>query len=240
MVIKALAIGCSHTNCHYLKSEDHWSEMIESDVGIYFFRITKNAIGLSHCVLKIIQSIQNNLFAPEDIEYVVLQKPDPIRFPWWGADHSGYRYPDGLTIFNGMRASSRKFSRLNEEQQIKICDVILNKEKELLLKIRHFFPKAHLAYYHYWADYIKNALVRSPLDKINVELGLYAETIGYYNWNMIVDPKTIPGAYDTEGDIVWLTDDMFKSGWTRSSQDPHPSSKFQKAVARKVIDWLST
>ncbi len=237
MVTHALAIGCSHTQCQYLEPEDRWSEIAYKKIGIYFFRVAGVANGLSHCVLQAHQYVKR--YSPRKIKYVVLQKPDPIRFPWWGTDESGYRYPDGIAVLDGKKQSERTFNKLSKARQKIAYEVILDREKELLLEIRELFLNAHLAYYHYWSDYFKNIIYRPILSSINLELGTYAESIGYSNWGFIIDPKTIPGILDDEGDLIWNSQAMFEAGWTRAEKDTHPSRKYQEIVAQKVSDWVS-
>lgn len=238
-MVNAITIGCSHTQCTYLELKDRWSEIIEPRLGVLFKRIGKNGTGLSHLVLQVRQAIKRHRFEPKNIKYVVVQKPDPIRFPWWETDKSGYRYPRHLSIFEGRKESTFRYIELKKTRKLEVCEHIMEGEKNLLCEIRDLFPDAHCAYYYYWSDYFKNIIHRPILSSINPELGAYAESIGYLNWDFIINPKTIPGIFDDEGDLIWNARAMFKAGWTREKKDTHPSRKYQEIVAKKVSDWVN-
>jgi len=239
-----ITIGCSHTNGTYLPPSDHWIDMIFKRTGIKFFRSSKNAAGLSFLVLFTKQYIKRGIIVPENVKYVIIQKPKAYRHPFWGKDKSGYRYVDDinnkLSVQYGMHTAIKKWERLSKKARRKTSKIIFKEQLNLLVELKNMFPNAQFAYYHYWVDYIAELLHRPLLAEVNVQLGIEAENIGMDNWGTIIDPKTIKGVYDKEGDIVMLQKELFSGGWICSRFDMHPIKRYHEVVTNKVEQWLES
>lgn len=133
------------------------------------------------------------------------------------------------------------FSRSGPKRQKEIAKQVFDEELQCLIRLRSLFPDAQVAYYHYWGDYLTDQLHRPNIAHVNVELGDNLADFGIENWETIVEPSSIPGVYDNEGDILmdhntlsqgkWVTDDI-RNGY-------HPGSKFHELVAGKVMKWLT-
>lgn len=131
------------------------------------------------------------------------------------------------------------FGRLPSKRQKEITEQIFNEEFQCLVRLRQLFPKAQMSYYYYWGDCILDQLHRPNMAHINSKLGEKLVDLNIENWGTIVDPSSIPGVYDNEGDILMDMNALFKNGWIASPTDQHPGLKFHELVAVKVLEWLS-
>lgn len=237
-ILDHIAFGCSHTLCDYLPKEETWPYIIKSEIGTWFARFGKHGAGFSWLVVSAKDHIRNGNIVPEAVKYIILQKPQPIRYPWWGTDETGYRYPDKLIQRDGMRVSWRKFKKLSAPEKKELACHIFESECVLLREFRDIFSCSKISYYHYWLDDIMDRAIRPEFADHNNRLGVVAEELGMDNWGTIIDPKDINGVYDEEGDILMSGLRMYRSGMVYAPHDLHPSSQFNQIVARKAMEWI--
>ena len=233
-----ISLGCSHTRAVYLPQENRWQHIVQKETGSLFeYRYaSKIATGLVHLEKRL------ETIPLDNTKFVLIQKPQPIRFPWWienWKDLINQSSYGRLDLVKGRKYSMKVFNRLPYRRQKEIAEQIFDEELQCLARLRRLFPDARMAYYYYWGDCILDQLHRPNIAHVNAELGENLADLNIENWGTIIDPKTIPGAYDEEGDILMDLDTLFKSGWTASITDQHPGLKFHELVARKVLEWLS-
>lgn len=240
MSYQYITIGCSHTNGTYLPDSDHWINILSKNrKNTHFFRISKNAAGLSFLVLYTKQYIKRGIVNPKDVKYVVIQKPKAYRHPFWGKDKTGYRYNKKITVRQGMHISSKEWDRLSKKKQKHTSEIIFQEQCGHLAELKTIFPNAQFAYYHYWGDYIAEFIYHPLLAEVNVQLGREAALMGMDDWGTIIDPKEIDGVYDKHGDLVVLSQKLFADGWVRTEKDMHPMKRHHIIVADKVEKWLT-
>lgn len=241
-----VTIGCSHTRVKFLRSTDRWPYIVQEKTGALFeFRhMSRIASGLVHLECRCHDYLSE---FRHNVDFLVIQKPQPIRFPWWkkewrqkgwkgSINRSGYGHPD---LVRGRTASIKAFATLSSKKQNQIADLIYEEELECLIRLKEFFPKTtKIAYYHYWADAMMEIVHRPPLSYINTKLGEEMEKIGIENWDIIVDPHEIPGVYDGD-DLIMDTEEIHRQGWICLPNDLHAGPKYAKLVADKVINWMA-
>jgi hypothetical protein len=234
-----VTFGCSHTLCSYLPKEEIWTYILKERGGPWFARYSNHGAGFSWLVVFARDYIRNGEIVPEETEYVVLQKPQPLRYPWWGVDETGYRYPDKLTQKEGMRVSWRKFKELSATDRTDLAKRIFDAECELLKEFREIFSASKCAYYHYWADDLIDAVIRPEFTDHNNRLGEVAQALGMEDWGTIIDPKTIDGVYDKDGDILMAGARIYQTGLIYQPADYHPSVQYNSILADKVGQWVN-
>ncbi len=231
-----ITFGCSHTFCPYMEPQDRWTSILEQKTGIHVKMIAKTGSGLAYLTLSCRNMIDRGELEPDEIQNVVIQKPSPIRFPWWETDESGYRYA-GLLQREGWTKSNTKFKKLSKDEKEEVADRIFIREFEMLREFREMLPQARFFYFHYWADHLMDAVMNVAFENHNMRLGVLVDSI-MTNWDMIVDPKNIPGAHDDEGDILLSGKIVYEHGWIWRPLDFHPSRKYNELVADKFAKEL--
>ncbi len=233
-----ISLGCSHTRAVYLPQENRWQHIVQKETGDFFeYRYaSKVASGLVHLEKRL------ETIPLDNAKFVVIQKPQPIRFPWWienwkdVINQSSY---GKLDLVKGRKYSMKVFGRSLPERQKEIAKQIFDEELQCLARLRQLFPDAQMSYYYYWGDSILDQLHRPNIAHVNAELGENLADLGIENWGTIVDPSDISGVYDSEGDILMDMAIMFRNRWVATQTDQHPGLKFHELVAAKVLEWLS-
>ncbi len=241
--IENITVGCSHNWGWRLEEEDIWFNILKKKAGISFYNRSTPGAGLSYLVAKTKQLISKNLFHPKDIKHVVLQKPQSIRCPWWGADGTGYRYTNGLggsiKAREGHLLSIKKYKELTDDEKRIVANNICRIEERLLHEFVTLFPNAKYLYFHYWGDHIMDLIHRPLLAEVNLELEKMAEQLKMTNAGMIVDLKNIKGLYDKDGDLNPDGKVLTKENWWVGHQNWHPGTRFHKLVAETVEGWIN-
>jgi hypothetical protein len=246
MDLTNVAIGCSHTRGKYLPPEKLWMVKVAADIGrgFHYHNSTQIAGGLIFIEQKLYEYISPE--QAKQTQHVVIQKPQAVRFPWWISNWREkfdrlYYIKERLDLVKGRRRSIAKFDRRSRSAKKAIAKQILEEEYQSLARIREFFPNAKMSYYYYWADAIIDDLRgRHDLVQVNVQLGERAHKLDIENWEMILDPKTLPGLYDDEGDLLLSYAELSKHGWVWHDGDPHPGPAFHGVVAEKVVQWITS
>lgn len=233
-----LALGCSHTRAIYLPQESRWQNIVQDNSGDFFeYRyISKIASGLVH-LEKRLQTIPL-----DNAKFVVIQKPQAIRFPWWienWRDITTQSSYGKLDLVRGRKYSMKMFRQLSNKRQKQIAEYIFNEELQCLIRLRQLFANAKMAYYYYWGDCVLDQLYQPNLASINDRLGQRITDLDVENWGTLIDPYDIPGVYDAKGDIVIDKKKLFQNEWIASEVDQHPGSRFHALIARKVLEWMS-
>lgn len=218
--------------------ENRWQNIVQENSGEFFeYRYaSKIASGLVHLEKRL------ETIPLDNAKFVVVQKPQSIRFPWWIENwrdiitQSSY---GKLDLVKGRKYSMKIFNRLDDERQKQIAEQVFSEELRCLHRIRQLFVNAKMAYYYYWGDCILDQLYQPNIALVNERLGQHAVDLNMENWETLIDPHDMPGVYDEEGEILMDKKKLFQNGWIASEVDQHPGSKFHALVARKVLEWMS-
>lgn len=239
-----LAIGCSHTRAKDLPGALRWTETIAPHIGqpFSYYNTCKIASGLINLQIRAC-----NLFkgTSDQVKWLIIQKPQSLRFPWWLPDWENrvspafYDKPSNIDLVRGRNLSRKKFRILKHSEKIAVAKLIYDAEFNCLLKLRKMFSNAKIAYFHYWVDHTMDLLQWPELSEINGQLGEAIVSEGIENWNIIVDPHDIPGAYDSEGNILMDGVELAESGWAFSKRDLHPGPTYHNQVLEKVKNWVT-
>ncbi len=236
-----LTLGCSHTRGKQAKQNDRWPEILHANTGIVFEyrRYAKIAVGFLYLVRRTQEFIKDNYFDPKEVYYLVLQKPQPIRYPWWSQPDppDDKSYPFGLDLVRGRKRSMQEFAKLSKERAAEVAEEIFKKEAHLLVEVTEIFPNAKICYYHYWMDYLIEQVQRPALAEVNNRLGEVATSLGMYNMGIIINPAEIDGVYK-DGELIMDTQKIHDAGWIHSLADFHGTRKYYQAVSDKVEEWL--
>lgn len=233
-----IALGCSHTRAVYLPQENRWQNIVQENSGEFFeyHYASKIATGLVHLEKRL------ETIPLDNAKFVLIQKPQPIRFPWWLENwrdtitQSSY---GKLDLVKGRRYSMKIFRRLSSKRQKQIAEQVFNEELQCITRMRQLFQDAKVAYYYYWGDCILDQLHHPNIAHVNEQLGQHMTDLDIENWGTLVDPHDIPGVYDEGGDILMDHKKLFRNEWIASETDQHPGLKFHKLIARKVLAWMS-
>lgn len=233
-----IATGCSHTRSKEVSPENRWIQKVFDSTGKLFkFReFSRQGIGLCNIFTRLIG------LDPKNVQYLLIQKPQPIRFPWWIDDwreDMGWSRYGGYVAIEARTRSKIKFKRSLTKKKKEIARLIYNQELKMLSGLRSHFCDTNIAYYHYWADYIIDVLHFPELSHINTELGIEAEKMGIENWDTIIDIEKIPGALSKDGSIEMDMKLLYDLEWIWQPDDLHPSNSFHSVVAKKAITWIS-
>jgi hypothetical protein len=178
----------------------------------------------------------------ERVQWLIIQKPQSLRFPWWIPDWENqvsparYDKQNGIDLVVGRRHSKKKFDKLGVDRKKEVAEMIFREELKCLEILRDFFSNAKMAYFHYWGDYVMDTLHQPELAEINVELGKAIKPWEIENWETIVNLKDIPILYDDEGDLNIDIQTLHESGWIYN--DLHPGAVYHTKVLNKVKGWL--
>lgn len=233
-----IALGCSHTRAIYLPQENRWQSIVHGKSGKFFtyHYASKIASGLVHLEKRL------ETIPVDNAKFVVIQKPQAIRFPWWIENwrdiitQSSY---GELDLVKGRKYSMKTFRRLSNKRQKQIAERIFNEELQCLTRIRRLFVKAKIVYYYYWGDCVLDQLYQPNIAFVNERLGQHMADLDIENWGTLIDPHDIPGLYDEKGDILFDRKKIFQNEWIFSERDQHPGSKFHALIARRVLKWMS-
>ena len=243
-----MTFGCSHTyNGMTLPLKHQWYSILKKRSGIDFVAYGQSGAGL----LRILSNIACtcNKEEAKKVRYVVLQKPDSHRFPWWKGYDVDYHLKKmrRQSIKRGWKwlpkrglvwQSKKKLELLSKEKTKEVADNLFQADIQMLAMFINFFPGAQLAYYHYWCDRIVNQIYRPLLADNNIKLEEVAESLGMVNLGMIVDPMSIKGVYDNKGKLVFNHKKLFDSGYIVSEKDAHPGKRHQQLVADCIRRWV--
>lgn len=246
-----MAFGCSHTSNPNLPKKYHWASLLQEQ-GVRFTKYGQCGCGLLH----IISYLSHNYNAEEykKIEYVILQKPQSFRFPWW----RGYDFAEYFKKLNKTHAnrgwgaggwgwlpkkdiywkSKHKYASLPQKLAKRVAEELLDVDIKMLEYFVRMFPNARLVYYYYWVDHCL-ALIRRPyLADNDIKLGDIATKYGMDNWGSVMDYKTVNGVYDENGKMVIDMEKLYSGGHILSPVDRHPGKVFQTDLVNRVIQWL--
>jgi len=256
MLSEYLAIGCSHTYSHYLKEEYRWPKILLQDYGINFeYEYTsKDAAGLFHLFNRLLRFIELNRIVPESIKFLVIQKPEAIRFPWFHLEsfdipfYHEYNNPkyylshylEDRVLPSGRKKSVKAFWRLSNKKKQIVADFILEGEKDIIKRIKKIFYNAKILYYRYWGDDVLTEIQRPELLKVNINLGEYCQSIGIENLGNILNEKlrTIKGIYK-DNDLLMDTVSLYKNDWILGPDDIHPGPKFHIVLSEVIKHYIN-
>jgi len=227
-----------------MQAEDRWTERVVEFTGkpFYYRETSRCASGLVNMALHARNTFHKH---PEQVKWLVIQKPQAVRFPWWIENWqdkiscSRMDYIDDIDWAKGRKMSKRRFDKLKSHKRADVAEMIYREELQCIKDLQRFFHQAMIVYFHYWADYIVDHLNRPELAEVNVRLGEAVESMGIQNWKMVVDPKEIPGVYDDEGDIIMDNDILDQHGWIRHPGDCHPGPAFHDIMFERVKRWIT-
>lgn len=259
---ECITIGCSHTENVGLPLSCRWMHYVYQQNGMKFTNLGIMGSGIIHLLTFLENSDfsrcseaedSQNLLDRNNVKWIVLQKPSSIRHPWRNNRYQydyyfhmkDYRGDDiysrwSKILKNDSIRSARKFKKLRRKNKVKVAAKIYETEKACIQRLQQIFPSAKFAYYHYFMEYLYDQTSkRSELSNNNIKLGIFAESLGMYNINMVVNNlKEISGALDKRGNPLIDFRKLAKHGYILNDKDYHPGVRYQKIVAQEIIRWL--
>ncbi len=224
-----LAFGCSHTAG--VEGNESWVSLCERNYGISYSNLGRLGGGLFH-VLERARDFVNGGRADE-VRFVVLQKPEFVRFPWFTT--SAAFFSSG-----GVLKAREDFRSLPVFAQRSLADDILQQECAMLDEFVALFPNARFAYWQQWLEHLVATHWQNPIVDWLDKFESHAKARGFESFGTIIDWRPLHQAALTRGPFLsepWM-DSLIEAGWIISRTNGHTTSKHNELVAGRVADWM--
>ena len=226
-----LAFGCSHTAGS--EGNEPWTVLCERAHQVSFLNLGRLGGGLFH-VLERARS-----FAAEgraaDVRFVVLQKPEFVRFPWFTT--SAAFFSSG-----GVMRARNDFRVLPVFAQNSLAKDIFKQECAMLDGFVELFPNARFAYWQQWLEHLVATHWVNPVVTWLDQFEGYAKSKGFESFGTILDWEPLHERALVRGPFLsdaWMQL-LIEEGWIISQTNGHTTTKHNALVAQRVAEWMAS
>lgn len=225
-----LAFGCSHTAG--VEGNESWTALCERLHHLSFENQGRLGGGFFH-VLERARALAATHDA-RSVRFVVLQKPEFVRFPWFCSEQEFFTKGGVLRARNDFRA-------LPSFAQQSLAREILSQECSLLDELVELFPAAKFSFWQVWSEHLVATHWERPFVSWLDRFEEYAVRRGFESFGTVVDWVPIHHEALKHGPLLsdgWMGS-LVEQGWIISDTNGHTTTKHNALVAARVAAWMT-